>query len=396
MNVDPKLINVIKAMYKKPCFKVEMEGETSQWHNQETGIRQGCPLSPYLFLIVMTVMFHDIHEGDKQNLTKHRIQSTNYDEVLYADDTICISTDTRALNKLLADIETEGLKYGLRLNKTKCEVMGNKPRLNIHFKDGTLVTRREEVKYLGCHLNQACNTTREISTKISTCMVTLKKLDTFWAHSSCPTKIKLGVLDAVIRSKLLYGLESAQLNQPELNRLNTFQLKGLRKIMRMQTTFVNRENTNALVLEKANEAFQTRAGHKQIQLYSEAYKMQRVKSYVKLLNADQNDPARRTTFTQDLKPIDYANKRHGRPKLRWATETAKMYWSIIQSNRPAELQELNLNLDNEDHRNIIFSTAKQTERRNENRHENRPQANARNLKPHELMFSAAEAGLHIS
>ena len=87
MNVDPKLINVIKAMYKKTCFKVEMDGQTSKRYKQDTGIRQGCPLPPYLFLIVMTVVFHDIHEEDRQHLTKHRIQGVNYDEVLYADDT---------------------------------------------------------------------------------------------------------------------------------------------------------------------------------------------------------------------------------------------------------------------------------------------------------------------
>ena len=37
-----------------------------------------------------------------------------FDEVLYADDTICTTTDTRAMNKLLAAIETEGEKYGLK------------------------------------------------------------------------------------------------------------------------------------------------------------------------------------------------------------------------------------------------------------------------------------------
>jgi hypothetical protein len=105
MNIPSKLVNLIKAMYKDTKFRVETEGQTSTWHKQETGIRQGCPLSPYLFLVVMTVMFHDIHEGDPQNIVRHRIPGTTFDEVLYADDTICVSTDTRAMNKLLADIE---------------------------------------------------------------------------------------------------------------------------------------------------------------------------------------------------------------------------------------------------------------------------------------------------
>ena len=98
---------------------VEMDGIRSKWRTQETGIRQGCPLSPYLFILVMTVIFEDIHDGDQQmNLVKHRVAGATFDEVLYADDTICASKDTRAMNKLLANIETIGGKYGMELNKT--------------------------------------------------------------------------------------------------------------------------------------------------------------------------------------------------------------------------------------------------------------------------------------
>lgn len=131
-----------------------MDGTTSQWYKQETGIRQGCPLSPYLFLVIMTTLFHDIHEGDTQNLSKHRIQGTTYDEILYADDTICASTDVRAMNKFIKSIEIDGERYGLKLNKKKCESMhtGNN-NVNIHFMDGTQVKRKQEVTYLGCELN---------------------------------------------------------------------------------------------------------------------------------------------------------------------------------------------------------------------------------------------------
>ena len=58
------------------------------------------------------------------------------------------------------------------------------------------------------------------------------------------------VFNAVIRAKLMYGLESVQLNQTELQKLNTIQLKCLRRILNMTTTFVNRENTNAKVSRK--------------------------------------------------------------------------------------------------------------------------------------------------
>ena len=61
-------------------------------------------------------------------------------------------------------------------------------------------------------------------------------------------------MDAVIRSKLLYGLDTAQLNEPELKRLDQVQLKAIRKILKLTTTCINRSNTDIQVIEKANDA----------------------------------------------------------------------------------------------------------------------------------------------
>ena len=93
MNIDIKLINMIKQLYKNPQYKVEMEGYTSDWHQQQSGIRQGCPLSPYLFLIIMTAIFHDIRKEEAlaEELIDNRIIGTLFDELLYADDTIIYS-----------------------------------------------------------------------------------------------------------------------------------------------------------------------------------------------------------------------------------------------------------------------------------------------------------------
>ena len=84
MNLPDKYQNLIKDIYKKPTFKVEMEGLVSDYYTQETGIRQGCPLSPYLFLIVMTVLFHDVKEEPtlKQKLIENRTPNSDFDEIL--------------------------------------------------------------------------------------------------------------------------------------------------------------------------------------------------------------------------------------------------------------------------------------------------------------------------
>eukprot|EP00975_Prorocentrum_lima_P035630 7489386-Prorocentrum_lima.AAC.1 len=61
MGTSPKLQRLIEALYAHPRFCAMMHGERSEYLVQSTGIRQGCPLSPYLFLFVMTVLFEDVH-----------------------------------------------------------------------------------------------------------------------------------------------------------------------------------------------------------------------------------------------------------------------------------------------------------------------------------------------
>ena len=74
MNIDTKLINLVKMLYKQPEFMVETGGKQSKWKQQKSGIRQGCPMSPYLFLIAMTAIFDDIKniKQMREELTKNR------------------------------------------------------------------------------------------------------------------------------------------------------------------------------------------------------------------------------------------------------------------------------------------------------------------------------------
>ena len=164
-------------------FHVEMDGRRSEWKEQKTGIRQGCPLSPYLFIIFMTVLFHDIHENDELKTARQRIKGTDVDQVLYADDTICIAQNERAMNRILKAIEEEGEKYGVRLNKDKCEYLGFGGAKAVKFKNGQKVPKKEEVKYLGSILNTKGDLANEIQSRIGTCTGTIQKLHFFFRES---------------------------------------------------------------------------------------------------------------------------------------------------------------------------------------------------------------------
>jgi hypothetical protein len=49
-------VNIIKAIYSKPIANIKLNGEKLQAIPLKSGTRQGCPLSPYLFNIVLEVL----------------------------------------------------------------------------------------------------------------------------------------------------------------------------------------------------------------------------------------------------------------------------------------------------------------------------------------------------
>ena len=77
-------------------------------------------------------------------------------------------------------IEIVDSSYGMKLNKVKCEFLDLGTNANIHFRDGTTIPRKSEVKYLGCQLNNKSNVAQELRQRISIRTTVWKKLHIFF------------------------------------------------------------------------------------------------------------------------------------------------------------------------------------------------------------------------
>ena len=67
----------------------------------------------------------------------------------------------------------------MTLNKKKGELLTSEINPNIHFAENTKIRKMEEVKYLGCQLNQKGDNSNEIGKIISNAYQTLQKLNIF-------------------------------------------------------------------------------------------------------------------------------------------------------------------------------------------------------------------------
>ena len=58
-------INIIKALYSKLLGNIKLNGEKLEAIPLKSGTRQGCPLSPYLFNVVLVVLDRAIRQQNE-------------------------------------------------------------------------------------------------------------------------------------------------------------------------------------------------------------------------------------------------------------------------------------------------------------------------------------------
>ena len=65
VGIEGTYFNIIKAIYDKPTANIILNGENVKVFPLRSGTRQGCPLSPLLFNIVLEVLATAIRKKKK-------------------------------------------------------------------------------------------------------------------------------------------------------------------------------------------------------------------------------------------------------------------------------------------------------------------------------------------
>ena len=57
--VSGDLLTAIRALYQASEACVKLDGECSEWFEVKQGVRQGCPMSPWLFNIFLDMVVRE-------------------------------------------------------------------------------------------------------------------------------------------------------------------------------------------------------------------------------------------------------------------------------------------------------------------------------------------------
>ena len=275
----------------------------------------------------MSVLFADIHQDHHRALNHGKLDHLSFMEVLHADDTLLVTKNTRTMNRLLHAVESESQYHGLKLNQSKCAAIASTGRHRIKFRDGTPVPHEDQVTCLGGIITRQVNIRAEIENRIAATMATWRRMHVSFKNSNCPIRWTIAWFDPNL---LLYGLDTLEIPSALLSKLEAFQLRGLRKILNVNTTYIDRRNTNAEVYRRANLAVETRQGNDTTLTWTirQCIEEKRIKLTGHLLRADDSDPMRQVSFQNNsASPYLPLFRRPGRPPKNWMISSLELCWN---------------------------------------------------------------------
>ena len=121
-NFGPSLVNCINTFYNNSESCVLNNGWSSNFFKLERGVRQGCPLSPYLLILCIEILAEKVRTC--QNIKGIKVFGQEIKISQYADDTtLILDGSNEAFTSSLQVLDDFRKISGLELNDKKTEVL---------------------------------------------------------------------------------------------------------------------------------------------------------------------------------------------------------------------------------------------------------------------------------
>jgi len=324
------VLDMIVGMLKHRKYWVQDCGISSELRDQRSGISQGCTLSPLLFIVAMSVLLQDavdmLNTAASAQYTKGELA-----DVLYADDTLLLGVSEAHLEEFLQAVYQAGQRYGMELHFGKFQLITTSGQpTSVCAPDGTVISCKCNMEYLGSMLNSNGQADHEIGRRIALARADFDTLAKTWTHSALTWKQKLRIYLSLVESKLLYSMATLTLTVAQGRKINGFQNRCLRKVVGVLPAYVSRVS-NAAVLAKAAHTLAT-----------DILRKKRLQLFGKILRVEPQHPLKRACFIPGtFVPVtEQYVRRVGRPSKEWVREVmqeaAALFGSMASASAAAQ------------------------------------------------------------
>jgi exonuclease III len=204
-----KIINMLQSMYSQVKSCVKLNGIKSEYFNSLMGVKQGEPLSPFLFIFFINDMYNCLYN---QNVEMFNLDDINLFMLLFADDTVLFSYTKEGLQTLLDNLYTYCSEWGVTVNTDKTVVMvckkGNAPLTDFDFYfNGHKLKYVNKFTYLGVTISSnGCSNQAQLALS-KQAMKALFSLNSLFDIVQMHISEKLKLFESMVSPILFYGSE---------------------------------------------------------------------------------------------------------------------------------------------------------------------------------------------
>ncbi|KAI3372000.1 hypothetical protein L3Q82_006867 [Scortum barcoo] len=199
------LLRAVRSLYDRSRSLVCIAGSKSDLFPVHVGLRQGCLLSPVLFIIFMDRISRRSQGPEGVRFGNHRISS-----LLFADDVVLLASSSQDLQRVLERFAAECEAAGMRISTSKSEAMVlDRKRVACPLRvGGEVLPQVEEFKYLGVLFTSEGKMEREIDRRIGAASAVMRSVyRTVVVKKELSRKAKLSIYRSIYVPTLTYGHE---------------------------------------------------------------------------------------------------------------------------------------------------------------------------------------------
>ena len=223
-------IRTFKALYHQSSSCVTEGGRFSSWFEVKSGVRQGCPMSGFIFVLTMDWVMR--HTNNRRRGLRWKLTSV-LEDLDYADDVALISSRFADLQEKTDRLVATAGIVGLKLNPRKTKTLRMNHRCTDYIRiEGEEVEDVESFVHLGSVLDKLGGTEVDIKRRLALARIAFTRLQNIWRSGRFSQKTKLRILNSNVLSVLLYGAEMWRVTSTDLNKVDVFHRSCLRRVLR--------------------------------------------------------------------------------------------------------------------------------------------------------------------
>lgn len=215
MNFGKRLISWISTLYHKISSCVKINGLLSGDFAIHQGVRQGCPLSPLLYVILAEILNHTVNADPL--IKGIRIDGTETKLTQYADDTAALLIDDRSIYALFNNLERYQKASGSKINLKKTEALWLGSNAGRQDTPVNLAWTSDSVNILGLPFGNSDITPTLWENNFKSIQKTLNK----WEKYNLSLRSKVQVIKTLIVPILLYPSQIYPMNKKQIARMRS-------------------------------------------------------------------------------------------------------------------------------------------------------------------------------